>query len=97
MRISNQKREKICEQILAHLYTISPKSIFTSDIAKEIARDEEFIKKLLIEMRDKKILTEIKKNSQGNLYLRRSRWRLSDSAYTSYNLKQQTKTSFELS
>jgi predicted transcriptional regulator with HTH domain len=44
MKISEQKIEKISEQILAMLYSISPKSLFTSHIAKEIARDEEFRK-----------------------------------------------------
>ena len=45
MKISEQKIEKISEQILATLYSVSPKSLFTSYIAKEIARDEESLKK----------------------------------------------------
>ena len=49
--ISNQKKEKISEQILLHLYSIFPKQIFTSEIAEELARDEEFIKKLQDEMK----------------------------------------------
>ena len=44
MKISIQKREKISEQILAYLYSISPRPSFTSHIAEELARDEEFIK-----------------------------------------------------
>jgi len=45
MRISNSKIEKISEQILAFLFSNSPKALFTSHIAVELARDEEFIKK----------------------------------------------------
>jgi len=84
MKISSKKKEKISEQILALIYSTSPKTLFTSQIAEEIARDEEFVKKLLIKLREKKLVVEIKKNPQGAIYKRRSKWRLSDAAYLSY-------------
>lgn len=84
MKISEQKIEKISEQILATLYSISPKSLFTSYIAKEIARDEEFTKKILLKLKDKKLIIEIKKNSKGVIYLRRSRWSLTNATYNTY-------------
>jgi len=84
MKISDKKREKISEQILSFLYSISPKLEFTSKIAQEIARDEEFTKSLLINLKSKKIVSEIKKNPKGVQYLRRSRWTLSPEAYKSY-------------
>jgi predicted transcriptional regulator with HTH domain len=84
MKISNQKREKIYEQILALLYSISPKSIFISNISKEIARDEEFVKSLILDLNKKNLITEIKKNPKGKDYHKRSRWKLSDEAYQIY-------------
>lgn len=84
MKISEKKREKILEQILALLYSSSPKALFTSKIAQEMARDEEFVKKLLFELKNKKLVTEIKKNPKGISYVRRIRWRLSDRAYQNY-------------
>jgi len=84
MKISNKKKEKIFEQILSLLYSVNPKPLFTAHIAQEIARDEEFIKKLLLELKSKNLIIEIKKNSKGTLYIRRSRWRLSDSVYKAY-------------
>lgn len=84
MKISNKKKEKISEQILAFLYSINLKPIFTSQIAEEIARDEEFVKNLLLNLKKKGLVSEIKKNPKGVLYLRRSRWRLSDVAYKAY-------------
>jgi predicted transcriptional regulator with HTH domain len=84
MRISNDKKAKISEQILAFLYSASPKSFFTSQIAEEVARDEEFIKVLLYELKKKSLIVEIKKNPQGIVYSKRSRWRMSDSAYQAY-------------
>ena len=64
MKISNKKREKISEQILAYLYSINPKPTFTSHIAQELARDEEFIKALLIELKNKGLVIEIKKTQK---------------------------------
>jgi len=88
MKISEKKREKISEQILAHLFSISPKPIFTSHIAQEMARDEEFIKNIMFELKNKKLVSEIKKNAKGVPYLRRARWKLTDSVYQAYKQKQ---------
>jgi len=84
MRISIQKKEKISEQILAFLYSLNSKPAFTSHIASEIARDEEFVKKLLLDLKNKNLIIEIKKNPKGIAYTRRSRWKLSDLAYRAY-------------
>lgn len=84
MKISKEKKDRISEQILAFLYSESPKTIFTYHIAKEIARDEEFIKKLLLELKERRLVIEVKKNPKGSVYLRRSRWGLSEIAYNSY-------------
>lgn len=84
MKISEQKIKKISEQILAILYSISPRSLFTSYVAQEIARDEEFTKKILLMLKKKDLVIEIKKNSKGIQYLRRSRWSLTNAAYNGY-------------
>jgi predicted transcriptional regulator with HTH domain len=88
MKISNEKREKISEQILAYLYSINPRPTFTVNIARELIRDEEFTKKLLLELKKKGFVIEIKKNPKGISYSKRSRWRLSDKVYELYNQKQ---------
>lgn len=88
MKISEEKKEKISEQILAFLYSVTPKPFFTFHIAKEIARDEEFIKKILLDLKKKNLVVEIKKNPQGMPYARRSRWKLSDEAYNAYKKNQ---------
>ena len=56
MKISEEKKEKIFEQILALLYSSSPVPLFTSKIAQEIARDEEYVKRLLVELKKKSLL-----------------------------------------
>ena len=89
MKLSEEKRRKISEQILAILFSNSPNSVFTSFIARETARDEEFIKRLLFDMKIKNLVIEIKKNSKGKKYTRRTRWSLSDVAYNAYKKSQE--------
>jgi DNA-binding IscR family transcriptional regulator len=88
MKISSEKREKISEQILALLYSVSPRSLFTAEIAKETARDEEFIKNILLNLKKQNLIVEIKKNPKGVIYLKRSRWKISDEAYLAYKKHQ---------
>lgn len=85
MRISQDKIKKIKENILSFLYSKSPQAVFTADIAMEIARDEEFIKKLMLEMEKEKLVLPVKKNNQGINYLRRIRWRLSSQIFGIYD------------
>ena len=73
MKISEKKREKISEQILAYLYSVNPRPEFTNKIAQEIIRDEEFTKKLLVGLKKKDFVIEVKKNPKGVVYLKRSR------------------------
>ena len=53
MKISDKNKQKISEQILAHLYSINPRAVFTVQIARELVRDEEFVKQLLIALKKK--------------------------------------------
>jgi hypothetical protein len=88
--ISKEKKDKISEQILHHLFSISPNAIFTSSISKEIARDEEFTKSILVELEKKKLIVEVAKNRSGISYIRRQRWRLSNQAFEIYLRRQST-------
>ncbi len=89
-KISEEKRKKIKENILALLFEKMPKPLFTSNIAKELARDEEFIKAIMLEL-EKEAL--VKRVNAGKQFLRKIRWTLSDNAYVAYKnlLKEQIK------
>jgi predicted transcriptional regulator with HTH domain len=87
-QISKEKKEKISEQILFHLFSTFPKQVFTADVAKEIARDEEFVKTLLNDLEKKELVVKIDKNSQGFKYSRRQRWRISNKTYEIYKKHQ---------
>jgi len=83
-KISKEKQEKIMANIVATLYEYSPKPLFTVEISRAQARDEEFVKKLLLKLKNKNLIVEIKRNPKGKPYKKRSRWKLSDAAYSAY-------------
>jgi hypothetical protein len=88
MRLSQDKKDKITEQILSYLYHSFPNQPFTAEIAREIARDEEFIKRLLFELQEKNLVTPIRKNKKGEIFSRRLRWRLTNRVYEIYHSKE---------
>ncbi len=90
--ISKSKKDKIAEQILHYLFSISPESSFTVQIARETARDEEFTKSLLKDLESKKLVISINKNSSGKPYSKRIRWRISNEAYNIYKKHQISST-----
>ncbi len=88
MRLSQEKKDKIAEQILLFLYHSFPKQPFTAEIAREIARDEEFIKSLLFQLKEKHFVILIRKNKKGQTFTRRLKWRLANKVYDIYHSKQ---------
>ena len=86
--ISKEKREKISEQIVYYLFSIFPRQVFTVEIAKELARDEEFIKDLLLGLQKRELVIKIDKNTEGIKYIRRLRWRISNKAHEIYSKHQ---------
>ncbi|MEM0465099.1 MAG: hypothetical protein QXW97_00155 [Candidatus Pacearchaeota archaeon] len=87
MKLSEDKKNRIIEQILFFLYHSFPKEPYTAEIAREIARDEEFVKRLLFELKEKNLVIPIRKNNKGIAYCKRLRWRLSNRVYDFYKSK----------
>ncbi len=84
MRISEEKLNHIREEILAVIFKSSPNAMFTADVARNMARDEEFIKKLLIDLELRGLVASVKKNNNGASYIRRIRWRLTSPTFQAY-------------
>ena len=84
MRLSESKKERISEQILSFLYHSFPAQPFTAEIARDLARDEEFIKRLLFDLKEKGLVTPIRKNAKGDIFTRRLKWRLAQKVYDVY-------------
>jgi hypothetical protein len=88
MKLSQDKKNRIIEQILSLLYHSFPNQPFTAEIARELARDEEFVKRLLFELKEKLLVVAITKNNKGEPFSRRLKWRLSNKVYEVYKSKQ---------
>jgi len=84
VKISSEKKEKIKEHILSFLYHNSPNALFGAHISREVIRDEEFVKNLLLEMEKQRLVTSISKSNNGKDYVRRLRWRLTNDAFRAY-------------
>ena len=88
MRLSKDKKDKIAEQVLSFLYHSFPNEPFTAEIAREVVRDEEFINRILFELKEKNLVATIRKNNKGNIFSRRLKWRLTNKVYDIYRSKQ---------
>jgi len=88
-QISKKNEDKIKEMILSFLFQNSPKMMFTSEIASNLVRDEEFTKRLMVELEKSNLAVSVKKNHEGYDYVRRIRWRLSEKAFQAYKLLNQ--------
>ena len=73
-KISPNTINLLKDDIISILYENNLKPLLTIEIAKELRRDKEFTKRLLLELKEKGILTQIKKNNKGKEYIKRSKW-----------------------
>jgi len=73
VRLSDKTTTLLKNDILAILYESSLKPMYTSHIATELRRDNEFVLKLLLELKKEKLVREIKKGKRGD-YLARKKW-----------------------
>ena len=83
-KISQEKEARIKEEILSLLFHSSPHALYTVFISKDIVRDEEFVKRLLLELEKAGLVTAVRKSPKGKDYSRRLRWRLTERAYQAY-------------
>jgi predicted transcriptional regulator len=83
VKLSNKMLDLIKDDIVSTLYN-SHESMFATEIAFEIRRDKEFVKKLLLELKKLGLVDEIKKNRKGYEYKERRRWRLKPHVISAY-------------
>ena len=84
-KISNNTINLLKDDIISILFEDQLKPLLTIQIARELRRDKEFTKKLLLELKNKGILNEIKKNNKGKDYLKRSKWLIKPDIVNKYN------------
>lgn len=77
-RISEKKIEKIKSDILFLLFERNLKAMYTKEIGDEIARDREFVLKLMKELERKNLVKNVLKHKV------RRKWMMSEEAYEAY-------------
>ena len=77
-KLSEKKIEKVKSDILSLLYENNLKPLYTFQIAEEIARDDEFVLRLLRNLERKELVKQANKG-------KRRRWMMTDRAYKTYS------------
>ena len=83
VKLSDKMISLIKDDIVSVLYN-SPQALFATEIAVEVRRDKEFVKKLLLELKQMGLVELIRKNHKGINYKERKRWRLKPSIVKAY-------------
>ena len=80
-QISEKRQERIKEDILSEMFEFYPKFEYTETISDRVNRDNEFILRLLKELKDKGFVGEINE-SRGRKIKRK--WQLRKNVYETY-------------
>jgi len=83
-QISKKKVDKIKEDVLSVLFEAGLRGMFTKQISDEIARNDEFVLKLLLDLEKQNIVKQIRNTKKGTQFIRRKQWTMTDKAYETY-------------
>lgn len=83
-KLSQDKIKKIKEEIISLLYSNNLKAMFTNELANHLIRDEEFVKRILLELKKEGLIQEVDKSKKGAEYRRWRRWTLSKNTLEAY-------------
>lgn len=84
VKLSQNTINLLKDDIVNILYENSLKPLFTNEVAFIMRRDNEFTKKLLMELKNLGIVEEIKFNTRKRNYLLRKKWRISNNVLKKY-------------
>jgi predicted transcriptional regulator with HTH domain len=80
-KVSDEKREKLKEEILRIIYENYPAFLYTYQIAENMIRDDEFVLNLLNELKNKNLIRCLEETSGGNI---KRKWGLKKEIYEKY-------------
>ncbi len=84
--LSKEKLQEVKGEILGMLYQHYPESFFTNAIAKHVERDEELVKRLLLELQERR-LVNLEFKSEAPVSRKRMQWRMTKAAKATYDQK----------
>lgn len=80
-KLSKDKENKIKEQILEILYNNFPKMFYTKELADEVIRKDEFVLRLLIELKKNNLLNSYEEKKGRGI---RKKWSMLKEVYEEY-------------
>lgn len=83
-KISKKNIKKIEEDVLRIVFDAGLAGIFTFKIAEELARDDEFVLRILKGLEKNEIIRQVKKSGKGHEYYRKRKWVMTTNAYEKY-------------
>ena len=84
-KISSLKRERIQEEILRILFESGLHGRYTKQIADELARNDEFLLRLLLDLEKKHLVQHVPATTKGTPFVRRKKWILTAQAHDAYH------------
>ncbi len=85
VKLSEKTIKLLKDDIISILYERPLEAMFTNEIAKELRRDNEFTKKLLLELKKESLIEQVKKNKRGQQYLTHLKWRIPPKILKAFN------------
>ncbi|MEK6835386.1 MAG: hypothetical protein AABX61_03930 [Nanoarchaeota archaeon] len=79
--VSDNKKERIKEEILRIIYESYPAFLYTYQVADSLIRDDEFVLSLLKELKGKNLLTCLEETTGHNI---KRKWGLRKEVYDKY-------------
>lgn len=80
-KVSNEKREKLKEELLRIIYENYPSFLYTYQVAEFLIRDDEFVLDLLNELKNKNLIMCLEETSGDNI---KRKWGLKKEVYEKY-------------
>lgn len=80
-KVSNEKREKLKEELLRIIYENYPGFLYTYQVAEFLIRDDEFVLDLLNELKNKNLIMCLEETSGDNI---KRKWGLKKEVYEKY-------------
>lgn len=85
-RVSQRTFNKVAEAALAFLNERYPEPLSCREIAAELARDNEFVGRVLLFLKEKKLVQQVYKSPEGRDYLRWTKWTLTPSTRAKFEV-----------
>jgi len=84
VKLSKKTTGLLRDDIISVLYSNSLRPLFTNEIATELRRDNEFVKKLLLDLKKEGLVELVQKNNKGQNYLTHQKWRIPPKVLAAY-------------